>query len=1228
MHNQFKRNIGTLLLCVLVLAFACAPVLAQGSPEGRIVGVVHDPTGAVIANATITVINQGTNATKTAKASAEGGFVVPSLAAGSYRVEASAEGFGTAAYSDVAVEPGRERSLSIELKVGKTAETIEVTAGQELVNTTTTEVSKTVSTAQVQNLPLLGRDIIGLLSTQAGAGGSGRTSTTINGTRPSWSQVTLDGINIQDPYIRTNALDYIPNRPTTDTVQEFTVTTSAQGADTALGSNGVRMVTPSGTNAFHGGLWEYNRNSAFAANSWFNNNTNPVTPRPFRNRNEFGGKFGGPVLKNKLFFYGAYVQIIDKQKSALNQVIPLHDDYLNGVFRYVRPSDNTIQAINVIDVLPGVTIDSKIKSILSTVPSSSNVNNYLVGDSATKSLNRAGFRQNQSNNYDRKNFQLKFDYEMTSRHHFDVAYSQMHEVTQRPGYDPMNLDPAIFNDSHPKLTSASWRWTISNSLINNFRIGANIVDAPFASKIDPPAFLLAEASAESNSATYSGFPISSRQVSLQPQGRQSNQYQLLDDVSWIKGKHSFKFGTSISAIRLFTWNYRGTMPTITTGFSTAASKAIQLTAANFPGGSISSTDLSAANAMRAFLGGIISQEAQTFQATSKTSGFVNAAPSLRRLPMTDMMFYGQDQWRLRPNLTLNLGLKWEYLTPYKEKNGVALGPLYTSNDNIEAQLLDPNLQVGFLKQGWNPDRNNFGPAVGIAWDPNGKGKTAVRFGYSMTFVNDEQYRFAGNAADGNAGLSSAVSVTGLYSTLNAGVPVVPTPAFKVPRTLADQLAVSSTGALWALDPNVQMPKVHEFSFGVQHEVLNGLSLDVRYVGTLGRDLLRGVDLNQQKSGDNPEYIADFNRARNNGYLSQAAGKGFNPAYNSAIPGSQPLTFIPTINNAMANITNSSAISYIQQNAAAQLADWFTGVNRGVFTNAPSIFLPNPGIYAVDYGRNGGFSSYHALQVEVNRHYKNGLQFQTNYTWSKNLTDAPFSDGNQTRFDPLLDNKRPWLAKARADFDLRQALKANAFYDLPFGTGKMFLGTANKALDMVVGGWQLSGIYTLQSGNPFTIYSTRQTFNRRTGNQTAVSTLTQEQIKQYLGVYRDPTGGMWYIDPRLTDPNTGRAVSPDSQTNVAATNFNQVFFNPVAGGIGNLGNLAFDGPAYQNFNLGIQKNFKVTERVGFKFRADMFNALNHPTFYFGDREVNSTTFGKITSTNTAARVVQWSLRMDF
>jgi hypothetical protein len=1241
-HSRVSSLVALILLIMLAIT-----AVAQ-NPMGRITGVIQDPTGAVVPNASIVVTNEATNVKYAATGSAEGGFVVPSLPAGSYTVEISAAGFSNAIFKQVKVDPGKEYSLTAKLTLASGNQVVEVTAGQELVNTTTTEVSDTVSTRQVQNLPLNGRDIIGLISTQAGVGTSGRTSTTINGTRPSWSQVTLDGINIQDLYIRTNALDYIPNRPTTDTVSEFTISGSTQGANATLGATGVRMITPSGTNAFHGSVYEYNRNAAVEANDWFNNYSGVKRP-PF-NRNEFGATLGGPVVKNKLFFYGYYAGLRTRTQSNLNQVIPAHDDYLNGQFRYVPtsgPMAGTVQSINVMNLTGGAAgstpvlpIDSVITGVLKGTPAASLVNNYQVGNSTSSMLlNTAGRTITQSNNNDRDNFGFKIDYEVSERHHLDFTYSHMHEVTQRPDYDPMLTSPRVYNDSTPQLFSGGWRWTISNTFINTVRIGANLAPAPFITTGDSPSFLLATSSV-ANTGTLSGIGISPSFLSMLPQGRKPAVHQYMDDATWVKGNHNLTFGGSWQTQNIYTYDAAGTIPTYTTGFDYAPDGSepglanYALTAANFPT-AISATDLANANALRAFLAGYLASGTQSFNVSSKTSGYVPGAQQDRNLQLNDYSLYTQDQWRVRPNITLTLGVKWEYVSPYKETNGLMLGAVYGSN--AVASLFNNNGTIDFMKKAYRSDWNNFGPTVGVAWDPFKNGKTVIRGGYTLTYVNDDIYRFAGNASDGNAGLSSSVLdyygywADGVNHTLAGGVPTVNAPTFQMPRTYADQLSLNPTNVVWALDPNIHTPMVHQISFGIEHELPKNMSVSARYVGTLGRDLLRGLDLNQTNGGTNAPYLADFAKARSNGFLALAATGKFDPRYNSSVAGSVPLTVLPYFGAGAAGdlqgyLTNSTVRNYIMQNAAATLADFYTQ-NRDYFPGAAPMFLPNPGIYAIDFGTNQAQNSYHALQVEAKRRYASGLQWQANYTWAKNLSTSPYGETGQTRFDPLLDNARPQLAKARSAFDLRHAFKMNAIYDMPFGKGKAFLNMPG-VVDKIVGGWQLSGIYSWQSGNPFAITDTRGTFNKpsRSSTQTPISTLTVAQIKANLGVVKNSTG-IFYINPALLDPNTLKGVGTDTLDN-SATFANQVFFNPGAGQIGNLPYLAFDAPAYQNLDLGLAKSTAITERVNTTFRADFFNAPNHPTFYFGDRDVNSTGFGKITSTNTTARQIQFSLKLTF
>ncbi len=241
-----------------------------------------------------------------------------------------------------------------------------------------------------------------------------RTPTTINGGRPTWSQLTQDGINIQDNFIRANSLDFVPNRPTSDTIGEFTITTNTQGADAAGGASQVKLVTPSGENEFHGTLYAFNRNSAFGANSWFNNNTidrntGQTIPRSFLNRNQFGGNIGGPVLaskkvfgplggwndnKDKLFFFFTYEGFRQRQQATKNNVIPTNEQLVDGAFRYVRTSDQSVQQVNVLSLLPGLVLDPAVRSqLLAGMPSSSLVNNFDVGNSsATRLLNTAGYR--------------------------------------------------------------------------------------------------------------------------------------------------------------------------------------------------------------------------------------------------------------------------------------------------------------------------------------------------------------------------------------------------------------------------------------------------------------------------------------------------------------------------------------------------------------------------------------------------------------------------------------------------------------------------------------------------------------------------------------------------------------------------------------------------------------------------------------------------------------------
>ena len=352
-------------LAVFLILLSAGPSPAQTS-LGRMSGTVLDSSGAVLPGATITMTSDQTAQVQTTTSTETGAFLFPLVPVGTYKVEIELQGFKSATFTKVSVAVAQEYSLTARLELGNVSENVTVEAGASLVPTTSPEVTTTVGQGQIVSLPLNGRNPISLVQLQAGVASLGRTNTAINGGRPTWTQVTQDGINIQDNFIRTNSVDFVPNRPTSDNVGEFSIVTTAQGVDNAAGASQVRMITPAGTNSFRGNAYEYNRHSDFAANTFFNKRSN--LPVSYLNRNQFGGSVGGPLRKNKLFFYANYEAFRQEQQVAQNYVIPVRSDLLTGNFRYFVAADGSVRSANVLQ-LAGQTIDPAVQSeILSLYP--------------------------------------------------------------------------------------------------------------------------------------------------------------------------------------------------------------------------------------------------------------------------------------------------------------------------------------------------------------------------------------------------------------------------------------------------------------------------------------------------------------------------------------------------------------------------------------------------------------------------------------------------------------------------------------------------------------------------------------------------------------------------------------------------------------------------------------------------------------------------------------------
>jgi hypothetical protein len=406
----------------------------------------------------------------------------------------------------------------------------------------------------------------------------------------------------------------------------------------------------------------------------------------------------------------------------------------------------------------------------------------------------------------------------------------------------------------------------------------------------------------------------------------------------------------------------------------------------------------------------------------------------------------------------------------------------------------------------------------------------------------------------------------------------------------------------------------------QHD-FKGFTLEARYVGNHGTKLLRALDFNQININAGG-FLADFLRAQSNGNLALKATGIFDPAYNSAIAGSQVLTVFPLLPSG-GTLTNATNRTFIQQGAVADMAFNYQSTKA----NGPINFMPNPYAASLRLMTNYSNSTYNGLQLEIRTREHKGLTFQGNYTYSKTLTDAAAGsdNNNQGRFEPLLDNNNPQLSKARALFDEPHVFKGNFVYRLPIGAGHKL---SIKPLDRVVlSGWQMSGIFLHQSGFPYSVCSGLGTFNRNnvlaTNECNTVNTTLDQNALNSIMQFRMTGNGPYMV--------ASSAVGSDGRAAVAgAAPFSgQVFTFPNAGTLGTLQQRVFTGPFVTNFDFGVSKTTKINERHELNLRMDSTNFFNHPAFQVpGDQTVSSTTFGKITGTFNSRRAIQFTLTYRF
>lgn len=1292
-----------LLLTITVLASAIF-VVAQ-TTTGRLSGVVSSPDG-VMPGATVTATDNSTGKTQTVTSGEEGTFLFPQLEFGTYTVTVTASGFKTFSATEVKIDVGRDYTLNPALEVGNVQETVTVTAGADVVTANSAQVSNTISPQQIMSLPLLNRNPLALATLQAGVQDNPFQEATINGMRTTMTNITRDGINIQDNYIRTNATEFAPGRPTVDDTAEFTISTSNQEADQGYGGAQIRLVTPRGTKDLSGALYAYNRNSAFAANNFFNNRSG--LERPFRNRNNFGGKVsrafpipnfgeGGPVLlQDKAFFFFNYDKIIDPQSTRQTRTILL-PGARTGEYRYTRaiagPAINTTVGTATVSC-PATTANNTGTCVVSNIlgfarglnfaniPTTINpvIQQRVISQLPTESnftggdlLNTAGYTLNRNSNSEQTTYSSRFDVDLNDNNTINAVYSLNKVIVVRPDLDNTRATGAGFTTFPPysqfgknRTFAIALRSVITPNVVNELRGGGFWSAVPFFPNSSAPAFpdyLL-------------DIPlVSNPDVPLSTQGRTNHNKTIMDNVDWIRGKHNIRFGGQATRFTVTPYDEFGIMPTYTVGVGqgTPQFTCPSATNCNFPGG-ISAAQLTVSNNFLALMAGIVNSGAQTYNLTGPESGF-QQAPNVQPFRYSNYAAYVSDRWQVTPNLTITGGVRYELYPAMRIANGLGLEPVISDPDDPLASILNPNGTYNFIGGNSGVDRtlyktdyNNWAPQIGFAWSPkfeNGFGKFllgeafVVRGGYSQSYAIESLLRALDNAYTGNVGLAGTAGrsidpvngSTNLNQRLGGALPPTTAPAFQQPPRSFIQnnspLTTNFFGTVWAINPNLQVPKIEQYSVGIQREIFGNMAFEARYVGTRSNSLIRGVDYNQIDIFNNG-FLADFQRARANQVLTgnpfcttaQNAGCQALTIFREGPGGPGRLGVAPTTATTPAfTVARNTFLNQLTAGTPAQLALNFIN-SAGNANNHPSVpsannpngnptatpfinFVRNPGTGVVDLLGNEGMYYYNSLQLELRRRFSQGLYFQANYTYSKNMTNAVGT--GQNLFEPFLDINNRDLDLQRADYDQTHAFNFNGAYEMPFGKGKMFLNQGG-IVDKIFGGWVLSGLVQWGSGAPITFVDPRGTLNRdaRSTRQTANSALSIQEIQKLVGIF-EANGNIYFIDPKVIDPTTGRASNGTGTAAFAG----QAFFNAEPGKTGNLPRAIINGPSYFNTNAALLKNIGFTEKMRLQLRMEAFNIFNNVNLRNNLQlaDINSNTFGQVTVAESA-RTVQFGARFEF
>jgi hypothetical protein len=905
-----------LLLCGLLLLVGCHNVLAQtGTSSVR--GTIVDPQGGAVAGATVTLTNAEKNFTRSQVTNEEGVYAFNAVPPGKYRIEAEAQGFKKVAVSDIQALVDTPTDVSVKLEVGNVNEVVTIISGTEApLNTSDATIGNTFESRRIEQLPLNARNVVGLLSLQPGVTRTGY----VNGGRSDQANITLDGVDNNE---QQRGLDVVTDqafasvlRSTPDSLQEFRVTTTNANAEQGRSSGAqVTLVTKSGTNNFHGSLYEYHRNTITSANDFFNNAAG--VPRPQLLRNIFGGSVGGPIKKDRAYFFFNYEGFREATGTSVVREVPL-PTLGQGIVRYrsetgasdpgcpagtpsgvicLTPAEINAGYIAVNGVTPG--INPAALAVLASAAQRYPANDTTVGDG----LNTGGFRFNARTPTQLNTYISRFDFNLTDRQNLFVRGNYQQDIVTRAVYFSSDCSvpgdnvqcfpdtPPLTFWNHPKGIAFGHTWTASNTFLQRFSYG-----------FTRTAFTQGGDSDQNRVNFRFIFSPNSFARSL---SRTTPVHNFVDDISWTKGNHNLGFGGNVRIIR----NNRTSLGAsyddaiINPSYYDFSGDAVITDVYNtgdpiFPNvASGGETDL------RDALSAVIGRFSQfSANLVYDKSGKLQSAgtPTVRSFATEEYELYWQDSWRLRPNFTLTYGVRWSTSTPVYERNGVEVKPTVSLgeyfnrrrqsadlgvpfNDSLTYDLAGKaNNRPGYYKQDWN----NFAPSVAFAWSPNfgdnafgrlfgRNGKSVVRGGFRMTYdrigsqlaVNFDLNSVLGFTSGlGNAANTFNVSdrLGPLFTGTNPSVrsnPQVGT----IPQSLTFPLTIAANEDQrieQSLDDTLTTPYNYSVNFSYGRELWKGMSFEASYVGRFGRKLLAARDIMQLNNIRDPQSGMTYYEAIN------------------------------------------------------------------------------------------------------------------------------------------------------------------------------------------------------------------------------------------------------------------------------------------------------------------------------------------------------------------------------